>query len=115
MKKITLKTEREILTAKLDFRNACAFVARAMRLSMDDMLARAEKQRIEAEKALLRLVLPYAHLSSEFRCEMLALHGMDGAEAINEIEMAISKRDVDYLMGYSYALEFDKPINKLMA
>ena len=114
VKKLPLTKEREILGAKLDFRNACAFVARAMRLGMDDMLARAEKQRNEAEKALLRLTLPYAHLSGEFRYEMLALHGEDGMEAINEIEMAISKRNVDYLMGYSYALEFDQPIDKLM-
>lgn len=107
--------EREILTKKLEYRNACSFVARAMRLQMEDTLARAENERCKAETALLKAVLPFATLDGEWTYEMRSLHGEGAIEMCNELRDKIARKEADALVGYLYALEFPKEIADLLS
>ena len=111
---LTLREEREILTAKLDYRNALNAIARAVRLQNEGMVARSELSKREALLALLKLVVPFATVSGEYAYELLAMHGEDGQEMLNELRLKIAKRNVSELVDVQGALEYPDEVARLL-
>jgi hypothetical protein len=122
---LTLRQERDILTAKLDLNNATMSLRRTLSCAIDEADVHASNRRARlinlanaqinyCRNKLLDLVLPYATLRGEYVYETLAMQGEDGQEVINDLRSKIASRDASQVVEFMHVLEFPAEVARLL-